>query len=126
MSSVIFTDKAPLPIGPYCQARKVGNLLFLSGQIPIDIATKKLVEGGIKEQTAQVFRNISAVLEAAGAKLENIVKTTVLLADMADFGEMNGVYATFFPSAPPARSAFAVKQLPMGAMVEIECIAALE
>lgn len=125
MASVIFTDKAPLPIGPYSQCIKVGNMLFLSGQIPIDPATKKLVEGGIKEQTTQVFKNIGEVLTAAGAKYENIVKTTVLLSDMGNFGPMNEVYATFFKTNPPARSAFAVKQLPMNSMVEIECVAAL-
>ena len=125
MTSVIFTDKAPLPIGPYSQCIKAGNFLYLSGQIPLDPATKKLVEGGIKEQTAQVFKNIGHVLEAAGAKFENIVKTTVLLSDMGDFGAMNEVYAQHFTTNPPARSAFAVKTLPMNAMVEIECVAVL-
>ena len=125
MTEVVFTDKAPLPIGPYSQCIKKGNMLFLSGQIPINPATQNIVDGGIKEQTEQVFKNIGEVLKAAGASYENIVKTTVLLSDMGNFVPMNEVYGTFFKSNFPARSAFAVKTLPKNVMVEIECIACL-
>ena len=125
MTEVVFTDKAPLPIGPYSQCIKKGNMLFLSGQIPINPATQNIVDCGIKEQTEQVFKNIGEVLKAAGASYENIVKTTVLLSDMGNFVPMNEVYGTFFKSNFPARSAFAVKTLPKNVMVEIECIACL-
>lgn len=124
MKKVIFSEQAPAAIGPYSQAIEVNNLLFLSGQLPADPKTGNLVEGGIKEQTKQAFENIKSVLSTAGLTTDNIVKTTVFLADMSLFAEMNEVYATYFNGDFPARSAFAVKSLPKGALVEIECIAA--
>lgn len=124
MKKVIFSEQAPAAIGPYSQAIEVNNLLFLSGQLPADPKTGNLVEGGIKEQTKQAFENIKSVLSAAGLTTDNIVKTTVFLADMSLFAEMNEVYATYFNGDFPARSSFAVKSLPKGALVEIECIAA--
>jgi len=120
---VISTTKAPAAIGPYSQAIKVGNLVYTSGQIPIDPATGNFVEGGIKEQTRQSLNNIKAILEEAGLTLSNVVKTTVFLADMNDFADMNAVYAEFFAEPYPARSAVAVKTLPKGALVEIEVVA---
>ena len=123
MKKVIATKAAPAAIGPYSQAIEVGNMLFASGQIPITPATSEIVEGGIKEQTTQVFSNIKAVLEEAGYAFDNIVKTTVFLADMSLFADMNAVYATQFSGAFPARSAVAVKELPKRALVEIEVIA---
>jgi len=121
----ISTDKAPAAIGPYSQAIDSGKgLIFLSGQIPIDPATGAFAQGGIKEQTRQSLLNAKAILEAAGLTLSNVVKTTVFLADMGDFAAMNEVYAQFFAQPFPARSAVAVKTLPKGALVEIECIAA--
>ena len=119
----ISTIKAPAAIGPYSQAICVGNLVYTSGQIPIDPATGTIVEGGIKEQTRQSLTNVKAILERAGLTMGNVVKTTVFLADMNDFSEMNGVYAEFFDEPYPARSAVAVKTLPKGALVEIEVIA---
>lgn len=121
----INTDKAPAAIGPYSQAIDSGKgLIFLSGQIPIDPAIGAFAEGGIKEQTRQSLLNAQAILNAAGLSLANVVKTTVFLADMGDFAAMNEVYAQFFAEPFPARSAVAVKALPKGALVEIECIAA--
>ena len=122
---VISTKKAPAAIGPYSQAIQVGNLVYTSGQIPIDPATGAFVEGGIKEQTCQSLSNIKAILEEAGLTMANVVKTTVFLADMADFADMNTVYAEFFTEPYPARSAVAVKTLPKGALVEIEVVAEL-
>ena len=119
----ISTKKAPAAIGPYSQAIRVGNLFYTSGQIPIDPATGAFVEGGIKEQTRQSLTNVKAILEEAGTSLANVVKTTVFMADMADFADMNSVYAEFFTEPYPARSAVAVKTLPKGALVEIEVIA---
>ena len=119
----ISTKKAPAAIGPYSQAIRVGNLVYTSGQIPIDPATGAFVEGGIKEQTRQSLTNVKAILEEAGTSLANVVKTTVFMADMADFADMNSVYAEFFTEPYPARSAVAVKTLPKGALVEIEVIA---
>ena len=119
------TDKAPAAIGPYSQAIDSGSgLLFLSGQIPIDPATGVFVDGGVKEQTKQCLLNAQAILQSAGLSLANVVKTTVYLADMGDFAAMNEVYAQFFTQPFPARSAVAVKVLPNGALVEVECIAA--
>ena len=119
------TDKAPAAIGPYSQAIDSGSgLLFLSGQIPIDPATGVFVDGGVKEQTKQCLLNAQAILQSAGLSLANVVKTTVYLADMGDFAAMNEVYAQFFTQPFPARSAVAVKVLPKGALVEVECIAA--
>ena len=121
----INTDKAPAANGPYSQAIDSGaGLIFLSGQLPIDPATGAFPEGGIKEQTRQSILNAKAILEEAGLSLSNVVKTTVFLADMGDFAAMNEVYSQFFAMPFPARSAFAVKTLPKGALVEIECIAA--
>ena len=121
----IHSDKAPAAIGPYSQAISSGaGLVFVSGQLPIDPATGAFPEGGVKEQTHQSLTNAAAILDAAGLSLKNVVKTTVFLADMADFAAMNEVYAQFFTAPFPARSAVAVKTLPKGALVEIECIAA--
>ena len=122
MKQVISTPKAPAAIGPYSQAIRVGNLVFTSGQIPIDPATGSFVEGGIKEQTRQSLSNVRAILEEAGLSMANVIKTTVFLADMADFAEMNAVYAEFFAEPFPARSAVAVKTLPKGALIEIEVV----
>ncbi len=120
---VISTKKAPAAIGPYSQAIRVGNLVYTSGQIPIDPATGAFAEGGIKEQTRQSLNNVKAILEEEGLTMDNVVKTTVFMADMGDFAEMNGVYAEFFTEPYPARSAVAVKTLPKGALVEIEVVA---
>lgn len=120
----LHTDKAPAAIGPYSQAIEVNGMVFASGQIPLDPATGNVVEGGIKEQTRQALTNAKAIMEAAGLSLTNVVKTTVFMADMADFAAMNEVYATFFTEPYPARSAVAVKALPKGVLVEVECIAA--
>lgn len=121
----IQTSNAPAAIGPYSQAIDSGaGLVFVSGQLPIDPATGAFPEGGVKEQTRQSLTNASAILEEAGLGLGNVVKTTVFLADMADFAAMNEVYSQFFTAPFPARSAVAVKTLPKGALVEIECIAA--
>lgn len=124
MKKVIATKNAPEAIGPYSQAIEVNGMIYLSGQIPIDPSTGEFVNGGVKEQTEQVFKNIKAILEEIGLTTNEIVKTTVLLADIADFATMNEVYATHFSGTFPARSAFAVKDLPKGALVEIEVIAA--
>ncbi len=123
MNQIIHTDQAPGAIGPYSQAVKTGNLLFVSGQIPIDPATGVFAGEDIATQTRQSLNNVKAILEAAGFCLADVVKTTVLLANMADFAAMNAVYAEFFPENCPARAAFAVKELPKGALVEIEAIA---
>ena len=123
---VISTTKAPAAIGPYSQAIQVGNLVYTSGQIPIDPATGAFAEGGIKEQTRQSLTNVKAILNEAGLDLNNVVKTTVFMADMNDFADMNAVYAEFFSEPYPARSAVAVKTLPKGALVEIEVVAEVE
>ena len=120
----ISTNNAPAAIGPYSQAIEAGGLVFASGQLPINPSTGTFPEGGIKEQTRQSILNAQAILESAGCSLSNVVKTTVLLADIADFAAMNEVYASFFSEPFPARSAFAVRNLPKGALVEIEMIAA--
>ncbi len=125
MKNSISTALAPSAIGPYSQAIQVGDWIFTSGQLPIDPKTGAFPEGGIKEQTRQSLLNIKAILEEAGATLAEVVKTTVFLADMGDFAEMNSVYAEFFAQPFPARSAVAVKTLPKGAMVEIEVIASI-
>ena len=121
--NVISTEKAPAAIGPYSQAIVAGEMVFCSGQIPIDPATGAFVEGGIQEQTRRVLRNASEVLQAAGTDLAHVVKTTVFLSDMSNFAAMNEVYAQFFSAPFPARSAVAVKELPKGALVEIEVLA---
>ena len=123
MKQVISTTKAPSAIGPYSQAIQVGNIVYTSGQLPIDPATGAFPEGGIKEQTRQSLLNVKAILEAAGMTMSNVVKTTVFMADMNDFADMNAVYAEFFEAPYPARSAVAVKTLPKGALVEIEVVA---
>ena len=122
--NAIHTENAPAAIGPYSQAiDSMAGIVFVSGQLPIDPATGSFPDGGIKEQTRQSLLNARAILQAAGLDLSNVVKTTVFLADMGDFAAMNEVYAQFFSAPFPARSAVAVKTLPKGAMVEIECIA---
>ena len=121
---VIATSKAPAAIGPYSQAIEANGFVYLSGQLPIDPATGQFLEGGIKEQTRQSLLNAKAILNEAGLDLSNVVKTTVLLSDIANFGPMNEVYAELFQAPFPARSAFAVRDLPKGALVEIECVAA--
>jgi 2-iminobutanoate/2-iminopropanoate deaminase len=119
----ISTDKAPGAIGPYSQAIKVGDLVFCSGQIPIDPVTGEFVSQDVAEQTKQVLKNLSAVLEAAGSGLGKVVKTTVFLADMGDFAAMNDVYAEFFSENKPARATVQAARLPRDARVEIDCIA---
>ena len=123
MPKIISTDKAPKAIGPYSQAVAHNGLVFLSGQIPLDPATGQIIEGGIAEQTARVLENIKAVLEASGSSLEGVLKTTVFLKDMADFAQMNEIYARYFPSNPPARSTVEAARLPRDVRVEIDCIA---
>lgn len=122
--NAIATTQAPSAIGPYSQAIHVGNFVFASGQIPINPATGSLVEGDITVQTHQALNNVKAILAEAGLTMRNVVKTTVFMADMNDFAQMNSVYAEFFAEPYPARSAVAVKALPKGALVEIEVIAA--
>lgn len=124
MKKAISTQNAPGAIGPYSQAIEANGFIYLSGQLPIVPATGAFPEGGIKEQTRQSLLNAQAILKEAGVDLSNVVKTTVLLADIADFGAMNEVYAEFFSAPYPGRSAFAVRDLPKGALVEIEMIAA--
>ena len=124
MKEIISTSNAPAAIGPYSQAVKAGGMLYISGQLPIDPATGAFAASDIAGQTRQSLENIKAILAQAGCSMENVVKTTVLLADIGDFGTMNGVYAEYFTGACPARAAFAVKGLPKGALVEIEAIAA--
>ena len=119
----IHTDNAPKALGPYSQAIETGGMVFASGQVPIDPATDQFVEGGIKEQTRQSLINAQNILREAGTDLHHVVKTTVFLSDMDNFAAMNEVYAEFFQQPYPARSAVAVKTLPKGALVEIECIA---
>ena len=125
MKQVIHTDKAPAAIGPYSQAIQIGQLLFTSGQVPIDPKTGAIVEGGIQEQARQSLNNIKAILNAAGTNMGAVVKTTVFLQDMNDFAAMNEVYAQFFQEPYPARSAVQVGRLPKDALVEIEAIAQL-
>ena len=124
MKRIISTTAAPGAIGPYSQAVEINGTLYISGQVPIDPATGKMVEGGITEQTTQALKNIKAVLAAAGYSLNDVVKSTCLLSDMSDFKAMNEVYAKFYTTDQPARAAFAVKGLPLGALIEIETVAA--
>lgn len=124
MKRIISTTAAPGAIGPYSQAVEINGTLYISGQVPIDPATGKIVEGGITEQTTQALKNIKAILTAAGYSLNDVVKSTCLLSDMSDFKAMNEVYAKFYTSDQPARAAFAVKGLPLGALIEIETVAA--
>jgi 2-iminobutanoate/2-iminopropanoate deaminase len=123
MNEIISTEKAPGAIGPYSQAIKANGMLFCSGQIPIDPATGEFVEGGVSEQTEQVFKNLIAVLEAGGTNLNGVVKTSVFLADMSDFAAMNEVYGKYFDSNKPARATVQAARLPKDALVEIDCIA---
>jgi 2-iminobutanoate/2-iminopropanoate deaminase len=124
MKKIIKTSQAPAAIGPYSQAVETGGTLYVSGQIPLDPLTMKVVEGGIQEQTEQVLKNIGAILDAAGYNYSDVVKSTCLLSDMANFKAMNEVYGKFYPENAPARAAFAVKDLPLGVLIEIETIAA--
>lgn len=121
----IQTEKAPAAIGPYSQAIKTGNLIFCSGQIPINPATGNIIDGGIEEQAHQALKNVCNLLEAAGSSINNVVKTTVFLADMNDFVTVNGIYAQYFTEPFPARSAVAVKTLPKNVLIEVEVIAEL-
>lgn len=125
MKRIIYTNDAPSPIGPYSQAVEQNGMLFISGQIPVDPATGSIVPGGVAEQTNQVLKNIQAIITAAGFgnDLSNILKCTIFLNDMSLFADMNTVYGTYFPTDPPARAAFAVKELPLSVMVEIEAVA---
>lgn len=125
MKQVIHTDNAPAALGPYSQAIKTGDLLFASGQVPIDPETGDVVQGGIQEQARQSLNNVKAVLNAAGTNMGSVVKTTVFLKDMNDFAAMNEVYAQFFQEPYPARSAVQVARLPKDVLVEIEVVARL-
>jgi 2-iminobutanoate/2-iminopropanoate deaminase len=120
---VIQTEKAPKAIGPYSQAIQAGNFLFLSGQIPLDPKTGELAKGDIRKQTQQVLENIKGVLESQGLGMENVVKSTIFLKDIGNFNQVNEVYATYFPSSPPARSTVEVAKLPRDADIEIEALA---
>ncbi len=124
MKRIIETIKAPEAIGPYSQAVEVNNTLYISGQIPLNPETKKIVDGGIKEQTLQVMKNIDAILEAAGYSFPDVVKSTCLLSDINNFSAMNEVYGQFYTKNSPARATFAVKDLPLGVLIEIETVAA--
>ena len=124
MKRIINTENAPSAIGPYSQAVEVNGILYISGQIPINPETGKVGEGGISEQTEQVMKNIGAILSAAGYDYSNVVKSTCLLSDMANFQAMNKIYGSYYPENPPARAAFAVKELPLGVLIEIESVAA--
>jgi len=123
MKKVIHTDQAPAAIGPYSQAIEQNGMLFISGQVPIDPKTGKVIEGGIKEQTEQVMQNIGAILKAAGYSFQEVVKSTCLLSDMDNFAAMNQVYGSYYSSEPPARAAYGVVKLPLGVLIEIETIA---
>jgi 2-iminobutanoate/2-iminopropanoate deaminase len=123
---IFSTDKAPAAIGPYSQAVKCGNMLFCSGQIPLDPATGEIVSGDISAQAEQTMKNIDAVLTAAGSGFDDVIKTTIYLIDMADFAAINEVYGACFQKHKPARSTVAVKSLPRGVLLEIEVIAALK
>ncbi|MCB8965188.1 MAG: RidA family protein [Bacteroidales bacterium] len=123
MKKIINTEHAPKAVGPYSQAVEANGLIFISGQIPIIPKTSSVVEGGIQEQTEQVLKNIGAILNEAGLNYSNVVKTTCLLSDMNNFAAMNEVYAKYFTVDMPARAAFGVVKLPLGVLVEIECIA---
>jgi 2-iminobutanoate/2-iminopropanoate deaminase len=123
MKERVQTDNAPKAIGPYSQAIKANGFIFASGQIPLDPATMQIVEGGIREQTEQVLKNLSAVLEAAGSSLDRVVKTSVFLQDLSDFVDMNAAYGKFFGDTPPARSTVQVSRLPRDVRVEIDVIA---
>jgi 2-iminobutanoate/2-iminopropanoate deaminase len=123
MKKIISTEKAPKAIGPYSQAVMNNGMLFISGQVPIDPATGKIVEGGIADQTHQVLKNLGVILKEAGFDYKDVVKTTCLLSTMDNFPDMNTVYATYFSQDPPARATYGVVKLPLGALVEIEAVA---
>lgn len=123
MKRIIHTSKAPAAIGPYSQAIEAGGTLYISGQIPLDPITMKVVEAGIAEQTLQVLKNIEAILSEAGYSFQDVVKSTCLLSDISNFKAMNEVYGKYYPENSPARAAFAVKDLPLGVLIEIETIA---
>jgi 2-iminobutanoate/2-iminopropanoate deaminase len=123
VKTAVLTAQAPQPIGPYSQAIRHGETIYVAGQIPVDPATGQLVAGGIEEQTRRVLDNVQAILLAAGARMDDVLSTTVYLADLGDFARMNGVYATYFTTAPPARATVQVAALPLGARVEIGVIA---
>ena len=126
MKKIIKTEKAPLPIGPYNQAVNIGNLIYASGQIPIDLKTNNLIEGGVAEQTKLVLTYVKNILEEAGSSLEKVIKATVFLKEMNDFAAMNAVYKEFFkPETAPARSTIQVARLPKDALVEIEVVATI-
>jgi 2-iminobutanoate/2-iminopropanoate deaminase len=120
---VVHSDNAPAAIGPYSQAIKANGMIYVSGCLGMDPTTKKIVEGGVPTETRRVLENMKAVLEAAGSSMSKVVKTTILLQDIASFGEVNAIYGEYFPSEPPARATYAVAALPLGGLVEIECIA---
>lgn len=124
MKRIIATENAPRAMGPYSQAVEANGTLYIAGQVPLDPETMKVVDGGIQEQTMRVMKNIGAILEAAGYNFSNVVKCTCLLSEISNFKAMNEVYGQFFPENPPARAAFAVKDLPLGVLIEIEAIAA--
>jgi 2-iminobutanoate/2-iminopropanoate deaminase len=124
MKKIIYSPNAPKAIGPYSQAVEANGILFISGQVPIDPTTGKVIEGGIKEQTEQVMKNISAILKEAGYTFSDVVKSTCLLNDMDNFAAMNEVYGSFYKENPPARAAYGVVRLPLGVLIEIETIAA--
>ena len=123
MKKIIFTENAPAAIGPYSQAVEVNGTLYISGQVPVDPSIGKVVEGGIIEQTEQVMKNIEAILTEAGYTFGDVIKSTCLLSDMSNFAAMNGVYGNRYQENPPARAAFAVRELPLGVLVEIETVA---
>ena len=123
MNKTIATTTAPAAVGPYCQAKLCGNTLYTSGQLGLVPATGKLAEGGVEAQAKQALENLGAVLREAGMTFADVAKTTCFLADIADFAAFNGVYAEYFQGEVPARSCFAVKSLPLGGLVEIECVA---
>ena len=123
MKRIISTNKTPQAIGPYSQAVEINNMLFISGQIPVNPVAAKIIEGGIKEQTTQVLENLKGIINEAGYKLENVVKTTCYLSDMNSFKDMNEVYANVFKSNFPARAAIEVSRLPLDVLIEIEAIA---
>lgn len=124
MKKIIHTSKAPAALGPYSQAVEINNTLYISGQVPVDPASGSMVQGGITEQTEQVLKNIGAILEEAGYSYDDVLSSTCLLSDMSDFKAMNEVYSRFYPDNQPARAAFAVKELPLGALLEIVTVAA--
>lgn len=123
MKKIIHTSKAPAALGPYSQAVEINGTLYVSGQVPVDPGSGRIVEGGIKEQTEQVMKNISAILNEAGYSFDEVVSSTCMLSDMSDFKAMNAVYERFYTDNQPSRAAFAVKELPLGALIEIMTVA---